>query len=435
MIFLIFLTMTIILIVCYAFHRDFCAPAVLLTIGFWISSLWAWVYQDNWGGFENSKLFTLIVFGVASFCLACFVVQKIDGISTHKVKTQHLTPIVFPSRKAIFYLFFELLMIIVIIYVIGRNVGAGNIFTMIGRYYNANKYGQIVYDPIYLSIMQYFNVGGVFLFEYMILNNIVCKKRNYLYSYFIVGLGMIISLLQGTRNALFMFIISGAVLYFILKSLNTGWKANITIKTFIKGLFTAAICIGIFKLSLIATGRNSEEYTYVQLLSSYIGAPLKNMELFISEWHAKSQTFLGATFLQTYRKIYSLTVNEIFDFPNLYTYRWYGSMGLGNVYTTLMPFYYDFGIVGACVTMAILGVISQKQFDSIKQTEYSGAIDNRVLIYSYCAYSISFSFFSNKYFEMVISTSFIYWLVGVLFLKIFIFGFSVNQSKFIVKLR
>lgn len=424
------------MLVCFTtFDRNFCAPAVLMTSGFWFSSLWAWIYQDNWGGFKNPVLYKLIILGILSFCVACFVVQKINGVSKQRVKPRRLNPITIPSIKVYLYLFFELLMAALTIYVIRRNVELSTIFNMIGDYYNANKYERLVYDPFYFNAIQYFNIGGVFIFGYVILNNKVCKKRNTLTSYLVVFFGFLLSLLQGTRNTFFMFIIGGGVLYGLFIGINNGWKANITIKSLIKGLFSVVLLIGIFRLSIHMTGRSSDEYTFIHLISTYIGSPLKNLELFISESRQPSSIFGGVTLMQSYNKLYGITGNADFYIPstNFYTYRWLGSTGLGNVYTILMPLYQDFGVLGACVVMALIGALSQKQFDNIKQISYNGTVDNRVLIYAYCAFSIVFSFFSNKYFEMVISVAFIYVLIGFFLVKGFILHLFIFKGKIIIK--
>lgn len=436
MIFGLFITLTIILIICFiVFNRDLCAPAFLLTVGFWFSSLWAWLYQDNWNGFENRKLYILIAGSVFAFCIACFITNLFDKAILTKSKDIKLEPIIIPLYKLKLYLLIEIIMFLLVMLVVFMNTSSRNIITAIGEYYVANKYNRLIYESGVVKIIQYFNIAGVYIIGYVILNNIICKIKNSKITYIIVIFGMIISVLQGTRNNLFMLIISGIIMYYILKGVNNGWKPNITLKTFLKMITTILILILFFKMSIVFTGRNSDEYTFIEMLSTYIGSPLKNLELFINENYYVNNIFGEQTLLQTYKKIYEFTGNINYNVTSLYQYRWIGSIGLGNVYTMLMPLYNDFGLYGSWILMALIGFISQKQYDHIRCIKRINVISKQILIYSYVSFAIMFSFFSNKYFEMVVSTAFIYTFIGIEVIIKFIWNVTFSQGKLIIKKR
>lgn len=434
MIFALFITLTIILIICFIlFNRDLCAPAFLLTIGFWFSSLWAWLYQDNWNGFENRKLYILVAGGVFAFCIACFITNLFDRITLPKSKNITLQPIIIPLYKLKLYLLIEIGMFLLIMVVLFMNTNSRNIITAIGEYYVANKYNRLVYESSIVKIIQYFNIAGVYIIEYVILNNIICKTKNSNITYIIVIFGSIISVLQGTRNNLFMLIISGIIMYYILKGVNNGWKPNITLKTFLQMITTVFILILFFKISIIFTGRNSDEYTFLEIISTYIGSPLKNLELFINENFYVNNLFGEQTLLQTYKKIYEFTGNINYNVTSLYKYRWMGSIGLGNVYTILMPLYNDFGLYGSWILMALIGFISQKQYDHVRAIRKINVISKQILIYSYVSFAIIFSFFSNKYFEMIVSTAFIYIFIGIEVIIRFICNVTFSSGRLIIK--
>lgn len=436
MIFFLFITLTIILLACFAlFHRDFCAPAFLLTIGFWASSLWAWLYQDHWNGFTNQSLYTIVVGGVTSFCAAAFIVATIDKGVLPATKRHYLEEIKLPIYKLQLYFVFEIIMFLITMLAVFLNVRSKNPIVAIGQYYIADKYNRLIYTPEYVKVIQYFNIAGVYLFEYVVMNNILCKKKNNKLMYIIVTVGLIISMLQGSRNTLFMFIISAIIMFYILKGVNTGWKPNLTSKTLIKMLGVIVLLVIFFRISIYLTGRSSDEYTFLEILSTYVGSPLKNLELFISEVHTKSSVWGGQTLMQSYHKLYSKTGNSLYNVQSLYTYRWIGTTGLGNVYTILMPLYQDFGMIGTWIMMAVIGAISQLQYDHVRTQKNIKGINFQILIYVYTSFAVVFSFFSNKYFETVVSMAFVYVLIGFVIIIGVVMNISIVRGKVVIHIR
>lgn len=414
------------------FRGNFCSPAILFTAGFWVSSLWAWVFQDRWGGFRNSALIVLVMIGVMSFSIGCLFV-KLVYISKHSViKPTQLYPITIQKNKLYIYILFEMIIAIITIYIILKNTSSNNLIYAISQYYNLNKYHRLVYDPSYFSIIQYFNISGVLLFGYIVINNIVCKKRNPSILYIIIFLGMCISLLQGIRNTFFLFIISGIVMFYLLRGANTGWKSNFNLSTLPKVIMMFGIIIVLFRITTIATGRLSDEFTFIELLSTYIGTPLKNLELYLSESHPPSPVFGGQTLMQTYNKLYNATGNPQFHVTSFYEYRWIGSTGLGNIYTILMPLYQDFGFGGSGIVLFVIGAISERMYEHLQRNKLKRGINYGIIVYAYCAFSISFGFFSNKYFEMVVSMAFIYTLISLFIIKVYFVDIKFHRGRIII---
>ena len=430
MIFFLFLILSLVLISNIAiFKGNFCSPAILFTAGFWVSSLWAWFFQDRWGEFQNSELLVLVSVGTISFSLGCFLVKLVYKSKLAVIRPAQLYAIKIPKYKLYLYFLFEVVIAIMTIYVVLRNVSSRNLIYAIGQYYNVNKYNRLVYEPGYFKVIQYFNISGVLLSGYIAINNKVCKKKNPFVLYLIIVFGMGISLLQGIRNTFFLFIISGIVMFYLLHGASTGWKSNFNLSTLPKIILFAGIIIALFQITTIATGRLSDEFTFVELLSTYVGSPLKNLEIYLSENHTPSPVFGGQTLIQTYKKLYEATGNLKFNVTSLYKYRWIGRVGLGNVYTILMPLHQDFGFIGAGVILLIIGSVSEWMYERLQRYKSIVGINYGIIIYAYCAFSISFGFFSNKYFEMVVSVAFIYTLISLFIIKQFFANVEFGRGR------
>ena len=436
MIFTILVILTLFLFFSFlCFDKDICAPSFLLTVGFWGATVWCFFYQDHWNGFSDVRLMILIIGAVGSFIISSCIVHVFWGRKKKKRIAIQLKPIKLDKSQYIVLLMGEMVVAIYTLYVVYKNVDSLNPIIAIGQYYYANKYRRLSYDPGLLSAFQYFNIALVFVIAYAMITNYLCKQKNTIYEYLVIAGGIVISLLQGTRNTLFLFVISIAIMFLTLKKIQNGGRANITLKSFSKLILGSLALIFLFRVTLVVTGRASDEFTFTEMLSTYVGASIKNLELFIQENHSRSTVWGGQTLLQTYSKLYNETENPKFLVTSLYTYRWIGKTGLGNIYTMLMPLYVDFGTMGTCIVMAIIGGVSQFQYECIYRIKNSKDLMRKIIFYSYVGFSISFAFFSNKYFEMVVSMAFIYTIIGYVMLKVLIFDVKIKDGRIVIKLK
>lgn len=434
MTYLIFVCITILLFFSIlAFKRDLCAPAFLFTVGFWISSFWLTFFASQWK-LTSDELPLLLIGGIVSFVLGCWIIQlfarKPSQLNCY-VNELYKTDI--SNSKILFFFIIEIIFFLTSFYCIYINTGSSNLIVAMGLYYNANKYGRLLYSTSLLKLIQYFNFGMMYFIEYVIISRLVSKRKNKINIYILFAGTLIISLMQGTRTTMFMGIISGVVMLFLLKGRMQGWKPNINFKIVSK-LVVFVIFLGVLlNVSLSFTGRDTGEYTIIQTISAYLGAPIKNLDSFLNDNIYNTHKVFGiATLSQTYDKIFNLTHNPVFEVPELYTYRWIGTEGLGNVYTVFMPFYYDFGIIGTWLMTFILGCVCQKIYNNLKNNYKSRKYNKDIIVFSYIAFAIAFSFFSNKLFELVISIAFVYVLSG-LELTIIVASTSVKNGKLVIK--
>lgn len=413
MIYTLFGLVTILMLISIViFDRDVTAPSFFLTASFWIAIFFACLNSNLWN-FENEMLIGVVISGLLGFIIFSSI-EYLTFKRGRKAIVRKIVPVSISNFKLCVYLSIQLFLYAFSLVIIIRNVGqAGALSYLVNTYYELNRTGEATYSSAIVNIGNILNFSGTYYILYVAINNLKAKRKNSVLVWLNVLVGMIGSLLTGTKTAFFMFGIAGVVFYIVLSNKENGWKKNINLKMFVK------LCVGIF-LGLVlfgfidnAQGRTLEEMTVIYKVSTYIGAPIKNLELFISDKIYSNEIFGAQTLISTYKDIYKSTGVELFNVSSLYTYRWIAGRGLGNVYTLLMPLYYDFGLLGEFIVMGLLGLFSQKVYDKIKYGKCEYDLDFRMIFYGYLAFSIIFSFFSNKFFECVFSKAGVYFFIGL----------------------
>ena len=102
---------------------------------------------------------------------------------------------------------------------------------------------------------------------------------------------------------------------------------------------------------------------------------------------------------------------------------------MGNVYSTFEPYFLDFGLKGVVIISYIMGMFSQYVYGRVKYISNSKNryIDYNAILYGYIYFPIVFSFFSNKFFEMVFSIRLIYYTFALFLLSIFLLKKNITK--------
>lgn len=428
--------MVLLLVSVYIFRGDVTSPSVLLASVFFVSAICCCLYANEWK-FGNYMLLVEVVGGILSFLLSCTVVYWGDAKEKRPIKTQ-LEMINIRDINLVIFLIFQVVLYMYYGYFILKTVGGMHglgISSLIGKYYEASKSGIGIYKPQLVNIGGIMDMSAIYYLLYIAINNIVCKHKNNKLIYINIAIGVIGSLMDGTRTTLYMYITALAIMYIILSQRVKGWKKSFNFLNVLKGCGAIFLLLIVFNLSFTLLGRKVSDIAVMDLLANYVGAPIKNLEFFINDGRILNGSIGAATFQDTYNWINRWIGKEIFIIPNTYKYRWIHGKILGNVYTVFMPLYNDFGIIGSYVIMAFLGIFSQKIYDRIKLSKRVPIIDFKVIIYSYVAFAILFSFFSNKFFELIFARAMIYFLIGISFFDFFFCGIHITKSKLIIYLR
>ena len=259
-----------------------------------------------------------------------------------------------------------------------------------------------------------------------------CKNRMTKYLLiFSVVLSIIGPILGGSRGASVVKFISFLFILYFVYTRKLGsfklFKIPLRIKV---GVVSSIALIGVLWSSIgDLLGRTSQE-AIGYVFAIYCGAEIKNLDSYISERKfATSKQFGHETFYGFYlytnaaknRKVNS---REKLDLP----YRTEGGMPLGNVYTCFYPFIHDFGYIGIPILTILMGIICSVVWNEMLKPKPTSIIF--IFLYSIISFGLLFSFFSNKFFESLVSFRLI---------KIVLFWFFLiwlmNYYKMIIQIK
>ncbi|WP_125711243.1 O-antigen polymerase [Lacticaseibacillus porcinae] len=436
MIQLVVLMVTAMLIVTvFIFHRDVAAPAFLLVVTIWISMVFNWAFNTTYQ-FSNIEFAKVLGVGVGAFVLAAYLTALIDSRG-RRPSIYPLKAISIPSMQLIVYLVFQLLLFGMILLMIhrttGGSLGLSSLSKTVGAYYELARTGSKAGSSI-VSIGQILNFSGIYYLLFVYANNKLHGMHNSRLLIFNILIGVAGSLLTGTKTTFFMYIITVFIYFTVIRSKLFGWKKSINIRAVFIAGFLFILLVFLFNFLNEFQGRTLQDMNSFEVLSSYLGAPMKNLELFLGEGHLHQNLFGAQTFSSTYSRVYDFTKNSYFQVASYYQYRWWNGVGLGNVYTLFMPLYADFGLAGVGGMMAFLGMFCQAIYDHIKFTS-SPRVTYFIMFYGYLAFSIMFSFFSNKFFESIFSMEGIYFIVGIGVFDLYFRRLSFRTTQHIQSLR
>lgn len=412
--FLLFITIFILTIIFLLFQDfDLLAPSSLFNFGFLFSSIFLVLNTKNWGNISFSTYF-IISFGVLIFSSVSLIFnrKKIRQSFNQKIS---FTTIQISQLKLFVFLLVQIFLLVIIakdVISVMKPYGGNGLISSVGLYGQIAKFNQSVtlktipYNAFVLTT----SLG--YFFGFILVNNFLITRKinSLLATNFMISL--VSSLILGSRTLFIQIIFSITIMYLIQYRLLKGnirikLMAIIKILTLIGTLGATLIIIGI----LFERSRANDIFSYISL---YIGAPIKNLDTFLSY-----RSFIGDrgwinmfaghysniigidvfnTQWQTFLKGTSLNILQVLPFNSV------NGVGLGNVYTMFYQLILDFGLIG----FVILVILSSLLINYFYINLYKRIIKPKNInfffylapaLYCYLAQSILMSFFSNKFIE------------------------------------
>ena len=203
-----------------------------------------------------------------------------------------------------------------------------------------------------------------------------------------------------TNNYIMTFV---TIFLFTFFSSQQSFKLNIRL---LKNIILAVLLfiVSFNTINNIILGRKAEKKS--SLISIYIGAEIKNFDIYIQQSNSDNSNNLG---IYTFRK-----ADKIYIFQNVGLYE------LGNVYTQFHPFHKDFGAIGVFILTFCVASFSMYFYNKALLFLKKPYKQNKYLyMYSYMTLSIFMSFFSSRVTEQL-SKGFLYYFVGsMIFIQFF----------------
>lgn len=391
---------------------DCISPAVLFCAGFLACAIGALLASDMWSYSMTIDAFLLLIIGIIVFVIFSFGCKCAIGCRA------------LPGYSAVaanrsMLLVVSVLMLAVLVWTsvfLSERFPASSLSESINQYNHAVKFTDAGFSgfPFPLGPLRSFCGMAGYVYAFLFAQSIATgQKSDRAILLFGLALACLIQIVTASRTAAIGYIFCAVVSFFIIKQRTNG-RALLTMRSLLV-LMGIAIALGLtFQAIGSAVQGRVSSLSFSEFLPVYIGAQIPNFDSFVSEGGGGEADLFGyMTFRNTIH--WFGTHLGISDWVYQYDLPFLSRNGLstGNVYTTFYAFLYDFGIVGLILLTAVMAVVSELIYHKAK-SEDGAASCTWVIVYSIVAYALALSFFSNKFYEGIITINMLFKLIYLL---------------------
>ncbi|MGN8754268.1 O-antigen polymerase [Blautia sp. HCP3S3_C4] len=390
----------------YLVFKDILNPSVVLAIVFIIASLNLLTNVYSIGINIEVETVAVICVGVFAFFLGAMLTYNLRiklVIRSYGNNTSRREKNIFvPKRYMVIMLGFNLLGCIYILrevysltikyaYYNGSILGALSVFAEVSKFGNIGlRVGTI--STLLSAILE----AEAYVCGYIIVKNIIDKKKNSLLFYSCFVTSLCSTFCQGSRGGIFV-IIALITLYIFLYRKRRQTK-RINPRLVRRMVIILIVAILVFLFMGIVTGKqwNISFYEYI---SVYLGFPISNLDTAIKNGIPQAEIPGIVSFGALLKKILPLFGIEVPNYSYLSKFIYLNGHNMGNVYTIFGPLIVDFGYFGMSLLLIIIGSIMQLLYNVANKSE--SVISISQILYVYFLTCIAFSFFSNKICENI----------------------------------
>lgn len=411
------------------FEKDIISPAFVFSLGFVVQAVFVAIYAKKWELGLHLNTFLVISLGIAEFIAVSYIVhiifdrvrkknKKIKEDSKNECKENSknkIESIQINRILEILYLIFMIIVTGIYLYFIVKSVdgnfwGISNILDAMTKYDNISKFSdKAVGLPFLITNLEELVMASGYWFIYVAINNYIKDKKVNCVEILIIIVSIISSMLNGSRTTAFMMLFASATIFIIMIQRVKNENNILTLKLIKNIAILGCVFVTIFYFSAQAWGRISKDEK-IYYFAIYCGAEVKNLDIFLQEkeYVKNSELWGSQTFysiIQTLGK--KVGINEFKDYKLDLPFRNINGLNLGNVYTTFYPYIYDFGYIGEFVLILIMAVICQIVYEWMKGVKLKKYPTLSILIYTNIVNCLILSFFSNKFYENIITMAMI----------------------------
>lgn len=288
--------------------------------------------------------------------------------------------------------------------------------------------------PLLISVSFLFCGTVGFTLVYVLSNNFLVKHKSH-ESGFVpktmtvlllvnIFLSLFGTILSGGRTNFIFFVIGSAIIfaliYFRVFEISS---IRITARLFLILILSALFIVSLFFMLLKLVGRTIKGTSITYYFAWYVGAPVKNLDIYMQTPHHASRYFGSMSFRSIYRKLGYNTPNS-----GLTAFQQINGHQLGNVYTVLGDLYYDFGFWGALLGIAILSIVIHSIYRVAlgELTRLSTCV--AIITYGYLMRAVALVFFANQFSTAIGSFGFILRLIIWIIIPILFFRYKQTNK-------
>ena len=380
--------------------RDFFAPATMLCLAFTFSCACALYNLPRWQFTLAPRTVTLIVgalalsVGINAWARACFQRVRVQPWQGQAV------PIPLWGSAGILLVLGAVLL--VMLAQVRRIGGGGSLAAAMAVFRAKNAYGLSLSDQLPGWVRQLLNLSAVVAFLYLFHLIWFGRRLGRLglaLNAAILAVCIGVSLLTGGRFSAMTMVVAGAVLWYMLRSGGPrAWKLGTLLRVMLAVL---AVLYGFYAVKTLV-GRQSED-TLVEYITHYAGGGIPGLDLYLQDPPAPSGIWGKETFYSLNNGLRKLGVLDIPYYYIHHEFRRSGGASIGNIYTALRDYHYDFGLGGLLVLHTAFSVIFAFWYEyQKKRRSHLG-----ILLWAMVYYCVVFYPISNSFFASVISFGFV----------------------------
>jgi len=436
MIYVLLLLLSFLFIIAYIiFDNNLFSPVVVIIEAFIFSTLCAIYNKSEWNfSLSGVTILTIVSFIVFAMIFAAFgkaIVYKKYPERGKSINIYNNIIKVGFSKTMIIFVFGIIVCILYFkdVYTIGVNYGSSNgISDIISNYRAAVSYG-FSDDSISLFPKIGYKIITIssYIYMYIFINNFFATKtwKNILFLFPILPF-IICTFISAGRYNLLKFAVSILYIYYFLFLKWRNRKIIFTPKTIIKLFFSLIIVLCLFYFTKKLVGRNSSDFNLVSYVTYYSGGSIPLFDLFLKDMPEKSAIFGKETFYAIINFISKVFNIDSLNYIPHKEFRSSGGIVIGNVYTFLRSYIYDFGFFGAGILVSISSYLYSYIFYDLiyklKRNNYDNPIDLRIVLFSYITFGFVFSFVNEEFYGSVLSVNTLIMIVFSFLIRFYLVG-------------
>lgn len=432
---LLFLTLLLMV-----YGGDFAEPSVLFVLGFALSVFNGLTNYKAWNFNLSLQTCLVVMVGAIVFMMVAYGVKAlfrtivVGNVSLRKYKEPR--NITLPLWVYIAGLIFTCLSFVVV----SRSIialtlpygGDGSLNKAIGLYDHLNKFSTEGVSISGIASLLYLATNAIaYVWLFLAMRSFVVRTLKKDYLALVNTLAVIpMTLMSGGRNSLIQLGIAAFAYWMLFRRQNNHWR-GVRLRFHTVAFFMVIVLAGLalFKPLLSLMGRDPGESTIYEYLSIYIGAPMKNLDAFLTgsmnpALAVKSLKWGDMTLASTFASFPQIFGHTVIDWLSWQPFQRYGNVDLGNVFTTYYAFIFDWGIAGAMLAIAFIAALSQLCYESaVYALQYgTDGIPLSMMLYGAISYCCAFSFFSNRWMSTMLNQimlkNIIIWIALILLINI-----------------
>lgn len=318
--------------------------------------------MEKWEATLSPKGFWLLFLAISTYFIVALIVyftfsritfSKASEKKYNLLPTQLVKSVEIDGKITILIIAYELLALVKFYLDVkhsSSSVGAYSSFgEMVGNYRNASVDGTLSFGVSKISVWNlHICTALAYVYGAICIQNMLLSKKKTIrwniLNWSPVIIYVCMTLINGGRNSSIQLAVALVVYYFI-KSSEISGNTKFEPKTLMKLVLLGLIALLVFSSFRSVVGRTSDDNTF-DYLAEYLGAPIKNFDIFVNESHAQNVYWGQETFGHYYISTGKISTIQM-------SFRKINGHDLGNVYTAYRSYYSDFGISGLIILTAI----------------------------------------------------------------------------------